>query len=167
MARSPISVHLLVNSRVGSIIRNHGLDNISFCLGKVSSLIGRKPFLFRCIKLGKVIYILGNNEVPPKGPQSKANRFPLRAEIVLTILLLSQKKADDNSFLWMPDWQFIFLRFRVSNDRSGAEVNTGPALANAPITKSSDEMSSDNDAASSNSKEGAASSTSSAAQGDK
>ena len=55
------------------IIRNHSLDIISFCLEKVSSLIRHKPFLLRGIKLGKVTYVLGNNEVPPEGPQSKGN----------------------------------------------------------------------------------------------
>ena len=90
-------VHLLMISRVGRIIRNHGLDTISSCNENGSSVIGRKPFLLNCIELGKVMYVFVNNEVPPEGPQSKGNRFLLGAEIVLTILLLSQKKANGNT----------------------------------------------------------------------
>ncbi len=82
-----------MNSRFVRIIRNQSLDTISLCLEQVSSLIRHKPFLLRGIKLGKVIYVLGNNEVPPEGPQSKRNRLSIGAEIVLTNLLLSQKKA--------------------------------------------------------------------------
>ena len=84
---------MLMNSGVVRIIINHGLDTIFFCLERVSSLIRRKPFLLKGIKLGKIIYVLGNNEVLPEAPQSKGNRFHVGAEIVLTDLLVSQKKG--------------------------------------------------------------------------
>ena len=82
-----------MDSGVVRIIINHGLDSIFFCLQRMFSLIRRKPFLLKGIKLGKVMCILGNNEVLPEASQSKRNRFDVGDEIVSTDLLLSQKKG--------------------------------------------------------------------------